>query len=173
MPQSSSASSSHPGALTAEWSRQRWENQGGTFVLVGLMQALNQQDPDFLYRCVMGSWKCQFHLNCVSCFFPSLFNFLMNILWLMQILSRWRSASFHIPSVLYDVLQMRLTQLVSTSPNETSQTASLLFPTASCNGTWTRREKGRVKKTKWIILLYIYMAFFHPWNGAGFTSTGT
>lgn len=114
------------------------------FQLTGLMQALNQQDPDFLYQCTMGSWKGQFHLNSVSCFFPSLFNFPMNVLWIAPICSPWRSANFHIPAVPHDVLQMRATHLASTSLSDASHTLlPCSFPVSGTAGL-THREKSLV-----------------------------
>lgn len=44
----------------------RWPDED-TFLWIVAMQTLNQQDPCFLQQCTMGSWKCQFHLNCVFC----------------------------------------------------------------------------------------------------------
>lgn len=45
----------------------RWPDEEDIFLWIVVMQTLNQQDPSFLQQCTMGSWKCQFHLNCVSC----------------------------------------------------------------------------------------------------------
>lgn len=92
-----------------------------------------------------GGWKCQFHLNCVVLFplfiqFPNEHSSDHIDPFLLEV-------DYHIPAVLYDMLRMRLTHLIATSPDETFQTLlSCSFPLPAT--VVLEHVKDSIKKTK-------------------------